>query len=496
MTDQQGNLIGQQLGNYRVISLLGQGGFADVYLGEHVHLHTQAAIKVLRTRLTNEDKEKFLAEAQTIARLEHPNIVQVRDFGVENGTPFLVMSHAANGSLRQLHAKGMRLSPAAIVPYVKQVASALQYAHSQRLVHRDIKPENMLLGKKNEVLLSDFGIALVAQSSRYPDAQDVAGTVAYMAPEQLQGRPVPASDQYALAIVVYEWLCGERPFQGSYMEILSQHMTATPAPLQGRNSAVLPDLEQAVMIALAKNPQERFGSVEAFANAFSYAVAEVDGPTVRKAPNLPMSSRAPLPPLMPPMNTSGRTLFDTNQPMTQQTPSWPQQAMPPVQTPPSPNWGNPPGNQVWSAGTNTPPGQTFPPASIPSGVYGGTPSGQPVPTPSGVYGGGMPSEPAMPPQPAKPKSSGLGAFIKVLSIVLVVLLLIGASVLGFSLPQCKYHRFSFPYYQYKRRGWTSFVSPDRNPGSEYSRPDANEYACLFACRHCPNRGHSRKRDDY
>src|SRR5437899_10154128 len=117
------------------------------------------------------------------------------------------MDYAPNDTLRHRHPRGTRLPSAVFLPYVKQVASALQYAHDQKLIHRDIKPENMLLGRNNEVLLSDFGIAIMIQSSRSQHLQDTAGTIAYMAPEQLRGKPSPASDQYALGIAVYDWLC-------------------------------------------------------------------------------------------------------------------------------------------------------------------------------------------------------------------------------------------------------------------------------------------------
>src|SRR5712691_2913206 len=179
--------VGQQLGNYRVIRQIGRGGFAEVYLAEHIYLKTSVAIKLLRTTVTNQDDlDAFLKEAQIIARLVHPNIIRVMDFGVDGETPFLVMDYAPNNTLRGRHPKGTQLPLMTIVPYVKQVAAALQYAHSERLVHRDVKPENMLLGRNNNVLLSDFGIALIAQSSRYQSTQDVIGTVAYMSPEQIQ----------------------------------------------------------------------------------------------------------------------------------------------------------------------------------------------------------------------------------------------------------------------------------------------------------------------
>jgi eukaryotic-like serine/threonine-protein kinase len=200
--------VGQQLGNYQLLRLLGEGGFAEVYLGEHIHLGTQAAVKVLHTQLARSDIEQFRQEARTIAHLRHQHIIRVLDFGVEGTTPFLVMDYAQGGTLRTLHPKGTRLPTDLVVSYVKQVASALHYAHEHKIVHRDIKPENMLIGEPNEILLSDFGIALIAQSSRYQNTTDMMGTIAYMAPEQIAGHPRTASDQYALGIVVYEWLCG------------------------------------------------------------------------------------------------------------------------------------------------------------------------------------------------------------------------------------------------------------------------------------------------
>ncbi len=264
--------IGQRLGNYRLVRLLGKGGFAEVYLGEHVRLGTYAAVKVLYTRLASaEEVAGFQKEAQTIAHLEHPHIVRVFDFDVVNDTPFLVMSYAAGGTLRQRHRKGIALPLPTIISYVKQVADALQYAHDQRLIHRDIKPENMLVGGRDEVLLSDFGIATVAQSSRYQGAQDMAGTIAYMAPEQIQAHPRPASDQYSLGIVVYEWLSGDRPFHGAFTEIAIKHSVVPPPSLREKMPTISPEVEQVVMTALAKDPKQRFGNVRAFANALEQA---------------------------------------------------------------------------------------------------------------------------------------------------------------------------------------------------------------------------------
>jgi predicted ATPase/DNA-binding CsgD family transcriptional regulator len=266
---------GQQLGNYQLLRLLGRGGFAEVYLGQHVYLQSLAALKILHIVLNNEDIEGFVKEARTLASLTHPHIIRVLDFAVENGTPFLVMEYAVNGSLRQRHPQGSQLPSETIISYVRQVASALQYAHDQHLIHRDVKPDNMLLGSGNEVLLSDFGLALLSSQSVDFSTQimepTLAGTTPYLAPEQLQGKPQPASDQYSLGIVVYEWLCGKRPFNGSPIEVAMQHISSTPTPLRIQVPGISPLVEETVMRSLAKDPQQRFASVQDFATSLERA---------------------------------------------------------------------------------------------------------------------------------------------------------------------------------------------------------------------------------
>ena len=258
--------VGQQLGNYRLVRLLGQGGFADVYLGEHIYLHTYAAIKVLHAQLTEETMGGFLNEAQTIGRLRHPNIIRELDFGVQNSTPYLVMDYTPKGTLRRLHPKGSRLSLPTIVHYVKQVADALQYVHDHRFIHRDVKPENIFLESDGKVLLSDFGIAITSNVSSSP-----VGTLPYMAPEQLEGKAVRASDQYALAIVVYEWLTGRPPFQGDPIQLEYQHRFVSPPPPRELNPSIPPSVEQVVLRALEKNPKRRFPTVKAFDQALEQA---------------------------------------------------------------------------------------------------------------------------------------------------------------------------------------------------------------------------------
>jgi serine/threonine protein kinase len=263
--------VGERWGNYQLVQFLGQGGFAEVYLGEHVRLGMRAAIKILHSRLTGNDIADFQREARTIAELAHPHIIRVLDFDVQQGVPFLVLEYAPNGSLRQKHPYRERVPLPQVLDYTQQIASALQYAHDRKLIHRDVKPENMLLNAAGQVVLTDFGIATLAHSTSSMRTQETTGTLAYMAPEQIQGKPRPASDQYALAVTVYQWLTGSLPFRGSSTELIAQHLAVMPAPMSEKAPDIPPEVDQVIRTALAKNPQERFGNVQAFANALSTA---------------------------------------------------------------------------------------------------------------------------------------------------------------------------------------------------------------------------------
>ena len=270
--------VGEQLGNYQLIQLLGKGSFAEVYLGGHIHLGTLAAIKVLHRKLASEDFDTFRMEARLLAHLIHPHIVRVLEFGIEDKLPFLVMDFAPYGTLRQCHPKGTRLPLSTVISYVKQVADALQCAHDERLIHRDVKPENMLIGRRNEVLLSDFGIAILKQSAPGQHPSEMSGTMAYMAPEQIRGKPCLASDQYSLGIVVYEWLCGMHPFQGSSaIEMAMKQLSTAPLRLRDIGPSISPAVEQVVLRALAKDSEERFESVQVFAAALEQASFSDEG---------------------------------------------------------------------------------------------------------------------------------------------------------------------------------------------------------------------------
>ncbi len=173
-----------------------------------------------------------------------------------------------------------------VVTAVKQVASALQYAHDQRVIHRDVKPENLLLNAQNLVLLSDFGIATASRTVMTSNTAqgNIIGTYAYMAPEQLKGRPIPASDQYSLAIMVYEWLCGELPFEArEFYQWRYQHQEVPPPPLRDSVPSLAPAVEQVVLRALAKKPEERFERVETLASALEQAARGEDVSSVMSA---------------------------------------------------------------------------------------------------------------------------------------------------------------------------------------------------------------------
>ena len=292
MTDR----VGQKLGNYHLVRLLGRGGFADVYLAEHIHLKSLAAIKILCTRLTDELRESFLSEARILAHLTHPHIIRTLDFGLEpDGVPFLVMDYAPHGTIRQRHPSHTKVPLPIVIEDVKQIADALQYAHNQRLIHRDLKPDNILIGQNNELLLSDFGVAMISQATTHPQTgeKNIIGTMTYMAPEQLQGKPLFASDQYSLGVMVYEWLCGTRPFQGTVVEVFNQHLSVPPAPLRQHVPELSPLVEQVILTALAKDPHRRFPNISMFAAELEKAAQPGASLLLRDAALLSMTGISP-----------------------------------------------------------------------------------------------------------------------------------------------------------------------------------------------------------
>lgn len=259
------------INNYRLLHVIGHGGFADVYLAEHIYLQTQVALKIFRSRPGDEQMERFLVQTSKLARLQHEHILPLLSCDVWNGLPFLVMPYATGGTLRQRHPRGSQLPVEIVLAYLRQIAPALDAAHRVGHIHGDIKPENLLLKEQDKLFLTDFGLAPVVENIPGKAQTPVAGTVTYMAPEQLAGQLETASDQYALAILVYEWLCGEPPFSGTYTEVAAQHALIDPPSPHEYRPDLAPQVEQALERALAKDPRERFASILAFARALEQA---------------------------------------------------------------------------------------------------------------------------------------------------------------------------------------------------------------------------------
>ncbi|HLZ62780.1 MAG TPA: protein kinase, partial [Ktedonosporobacter sp.] len=286
-------------GHYRLLRQIGIGRFSQVYLAEHRYLGSQVALKLVPLDLSPERGQRFLEEARTLQNLQHPHIVRVLDFGMQEQTAFLVMDYAARGTLRTRHADGLPVPLATVVSYVQQVASALRFLHERQVIHRDLKPENLLLDQDEHLLLGDFGLAVVlSHTSEYVPAA-VEGSLGYMAPEQFHGKPRFASDQYALGILVYEWLTGSRPFHGEFAQLCHAHLYLSPPLLSQRLPQVSPLVEVVVRTTLAKHPAQRFADVAAFASAFSLAAAGRDVshllPTNAPAPSLLSDSQGSRP---------------------------------------------------------------------------------------------------------------------------------------------------------------------------------------------------------
>jgi WD40 repeat protein len=301
-------LAGDQVGEYRLVRKLGGGAHGTVYQAEHVLLGTQVAIKVLHGQLTSATLLALRAEAIRQARLEHRYIVPVLAYA-EQPIPYLAMKYAPNGTLKQHYPKGQRLPLETILPHVCQIAEGLQYAHDHQTLHLDLKPSNVLLGKEQEALISDFGVSLILhQQKTHQTVGNIAGTPAYMAPEQLLQKPEKASDQYALAVMVYQWLTGTLPFTGDVWSIGLQKLSYDPLPLRRYVPNLPPAVEEVVLQALSREPNSRFSRVQAFANALTDAIPAQ--PQQRAVPVSPQTVPLRPPPEEPPRPPIG-TLIAT-----------------------------------------------------------------------------------------------------------------------------------------------------------------------------------------
>jgi len=279
----QGNLAGQTLGQYQLRELLGIGGMGSVYRAYQVNLKREVAVKIISPELVNnaELMARFIREAEISAQLEHANIVPIHDFGTQSGVTYVVMRLLTGGSLSRRIEQRVEdgrplISLGETAELLRQVASALDYAHSHNVIHRDIKPANIMFDNQGKPHVVDFGIAkLTRGGASFTQTGTAMGTPNFMPPEQWRGEELtPQADQYALGVMVYQLLTGRVPFDGdSAFVLMHKHLNEQPTPL----SILRPDIPPAVMMvinrALAKDYRQRFQSCTAFAQAFEGAIA-------------------------------------------------------------------------------------------------------------------------------------------------------------------------------------------------------------------------------
>jgi beta-lactam-binding protein with PASTA domain len=250
---------------YLIVRRLGSGGMADVYLAEDKELGRQVALKLLNDRHANDEQfvERFRREAQSAAGLNHPNIVSIFDRGQAEGTYYIAMEYLEGRTLKELLVRNGPTPVPIAIDYARQILGALAFAHRNGIVHRDIKPHNVVVRKDGRLKVTDFGIAR-SGASQMTEAGSIVGTAQYLSPEQARGAPVDArSDLYSLGIVLYEMLTGEVPYTGDApVEIAMKHLTAVPDPPSTLRPDIPHDFDAIVMRALAKDPEQRYGSAE------------------------------------------------------------------------------------------------------------------------------------------------------------------------------------------------------------------------------------------
>ena len=254
--------------SYANLGVLGAGGMATVYRARQIALDRLVALKVLHARFSNDPDfvTRFIREASVVARLEHPNIVTIYDAGQADGALFLAMRLVEGANLADLIARHGPAPLEKVAEIAGQVGAALDFAHQAGIVHRDVKPANILLEGGSRVTLTDFGIAQIGHRDDLAERGVIVGTPEYLAPEVAKGEAAtPASDRYALGVVVYEMLTGQNPFRGSSVtHTLYRHQFEEPAPLH----TILPGVPQEVAVAvqtmLRKNPRRRYAGCAAF----------------------------------------------------------------------------------------------------------------------------------------------------------------------------------------------------------------------------------------
>jgi serine/threonine protein kinase len=282
-------MIGKQIGPYIIQEKLGEGGMGVVYKGIHKDIEQTVAIKVLYPQYAKDEnfRERFKREAKVQAKLHHPNVVNILNYlEDEDGNMYIVMEYVGGGSLEDKMRTG-KISLSDSVSVIIQVLNALSYMHSNGIIHRDIKPSNIMFAD-SIVKVSDFGIAKPMSDKGLTKTGAIVGTVWYMAPEIIKGEiPTPASDLYAVGVILYQLLTGRTPFYGKTdFEVMKSHLEKEPQPPETLNPNLPPGTWDLVKKALAKSPKERFSSADEFKQALIDWFSRVEDPQKIKSVDL------------------------------------------------------------------------------------------------------------------------------------------------------------------------------------------------------------------
>src|SRR5258708_7564924 len=329
------SIVGLQLGRYRLIRLIGSGGMGEVYLAEDTHIDRQVAIKLFRNEGSVKGTKKaarlFQREMKAISMLDHPNILPLFDYGKETVDglllTYMVMSFRKDGSLASWlrHHTPKPLTSEHVNHFLQQAADALQHAHDRHIIHRDVKLSNFLIRVRKEkpdyldLLLADFGIAKFY--SGVPSVSTaIRGTPTYMAPEQWKGQAVAATDQYALAVMIYELLTNRPPFKGSLEQVMYLHLNIPPDPPGMFVSSIPAGIDNVILRALEKKPEDRFDSISAFARAFQEVLRAPDPSVAHNTAVSEEASQSTNSPTIPNTTRSRHVLLLTSTPTTPEGP--------------------------------------------------------------------------------------------------------------------------------------------------------------------------------
>lgn len=301
MTDE---LIGKTIGGYEILSRIGQGGMATVFLARQNSMNRQVALKVLPLHFMTDDTylQRFEREVKIVSQLEHRNIVPVYDYGEHEGQPYIVMRYMPAGSVDDILQRGaMPLDQ--VKSIVNQIAPALDYAHSKEVLHRDLKPSNVLMDDGGGAFLTDFGIARIAsEQASGITTQGVVGTPSYMSPEQAQGKDIDGrSDVYSLGVMLFEMATGRRPFEADtpYSIAVMQVTTNPPAP-RAYNPDIPGSVERVILKSLKKSPDDRYQNAVELSQALEMAIERPDSVYDTEPSNRPAPQQQTAPPVYTP----------------------------------------------------------------------------------------------------------------------------------------------------------------------------------------------------